>query len=270
LETTVEVRKTIQVVICGGGVIGACTAYFLSLRGIEVIVIERAEVAAAASGKAGGFLALDWCASTPLDALARQSFQLHAALPDRIAGDWGYRRMSAYSGLVVEERDARRHFPSELPWLSEGVIISHQPGPLSAARQRPAGALFRRGGCLGTAPVQKPLNHAPAASAGDLRAIFDRIGETGSTGFARAMMLAGHGSAFTERGSLASFAAGLPGMYRASAPDQGRKSRNRCKSRSSLCWKYWNLCTRHPISDHGGRGGSGHGDERGTTAHRRA
>jgi glycine/D-amino acid oxidase-like deaminating enzyme len=77
-----------RVAICGGGVIGACTACFLSLRGIEVIVIERAEVAAAASGKARGFLALDWCAGTPLDALARRSFQLHAALPHRVAGDW--------------------------------------------------------------------------------------------------------------------------------------------------------------------------------------
>ena len=47
------------------GVIGACAAYSLSLRGIEVIVIERAEVAAAASGKAGGFLGLNWCADTP-------------------------------------------------------------------------------------------------------------------------------------------------------------------------------------------------------------
>ena len=59
-----------RVVICGAGVIGACTAYFLSRRGIDVVVVERAEVAAAASGKAGGFLALDWCAGTPLDALA--------------------------------------------------------------------------------------------------------------------------------------------------------------------------------------------------------
>jgi hypothetical protein len=48
-------------------------------------------VAAAASGKAGGFLALDWCAGSPLDGLARRSFALHAALPDEIAGDWGYR-----------------------------------------------------------------------------------------------------------------------------------------------------------------------------------
>ena len=95
-----------RVVICGGGVIGACTAYFLSRRGIDVIVVEGTEVAAAASGKAGGFLALDWCAGSPLDALARRSFGLHAALPNEIAGDWGYRRMTAYSGFVVPERDA--------------------------------------------------------------------------------------------------------------------------------------------------------------------
>ena len=50
--------ETMHVVICGSGVIGACTAYFLSRRGIDVTVVERTEVAAAASGKAGGFLAL--------------------------------------------------------------------------------------------------------------------------------------------------------------------------------------------------------------------
>ena len=48
-----------RVVICGGGVIGACTAYFLSLRQVEVVVVERTGVACAASGKSGGFLALD-------------------------------------------------------------------------------------------------------------------------------------------------------------------------------------------------------------------
>ena len=117
-----------RVVICGGGVIGACTAYFLSRRGIDVIVVERTEVAAAASGKAGGFLALDWCAGCPLDALARRSFALHAELPGEIAGDWGYRRMTAYSGFVVPEADAWRHVPAKLAWLSDGVIIASQLG----------------------------------------------------------------------------------------------------------------------------------------------
>ena len=85
-------------------------------------------MAAAASGKAGGFLALDWCAGTPLDALARRSFALHAALPHEIAGDWGYRRMTAYSGFVVPERDARRHSPARLEWLSDGEIIEARLG----------------------------------------------------------------------------------------------------------------------------------------------
>jgi len=117
-----------RVVICGGGVIGACTAYFLRRRGIDVTVVERTEVAAAASGKAGGFLAWDWCAGTPLDALARRSFALHAQLPGEIAGDWGYRPMSAYGGFVASDGDARRETPSALGWLRDGVVITQRIG----------------------------------------------------------------------------------------------------------------------------------------------
>jgi glycine/D-amino acid oxidase-like deaminating enzyme len=48
-----------RIVICGGGAIGAAIAYFTSRRGAWPITIERHEVAGAASGKSGGFLALD-------------------------------------------------------------------------------------------------------------------------------------------------------------------------------------------------------------------
>jgi glycine/D-amino acid oxidase-like deaminating enzyme len=117
-----------RVVICGAGVIGACIAYFLSRRGIDVIVVERTGVAAAASGKAGGFLARDWCAGSPLDALARRSFELHAALPGEIAGDWGHRPMTAYSGFVVPDHHTRPLAPAALDWLGEGVMISGRIG----------------------------------------------------------------------------------------------------------------------------------------------
>jgi glycine/D-amino acid oxidase-like deaminating enzyme len=152
-----------RVVICGGGVIGACTGFFLAKRGVEVIVVERTAVANAASGKAGGFLALDWCAGTPLDALARRSFALHAALADELAGNWGYRPMSAYSGFVVPAHDRRRHAPSALDWLSKGVVIAGQlgapgttaivhpqkftTGMMGAAQSR--GATLRRGRVTG-------------------------------------------------------------------------------------------------------------------------
>lgn len=75
------------VVICGAGVIGAAVAYYLALRGVAATVIERCGVACAASGKAGGFLALDWCDNSPLAPLARKSFQLHADLAQTLGAD---------------------------------------------------------------------------------------------------------------------------------------------------------------------------------------
>ena len=117
-----------RVVICGGGVIGACTAYFLARRGVDVTVVERTGVACAASGKAGGYLALDWCTGSPLDALARRSFALHAELAGELADDLGYQRTNAYSGRIVRDRDARRHVPAALDWLSPGTLVTNLIG----------------------------------------------------------------------------------------------------------------------------------------------
>ena len=78
-----------RVLIVGGGVIGAAIAYFLSRRGAQAIVVERTDVACAASGKSGGFLALDWCDGTPLEPLARRSFALHARLAEEIGAGLG-------------------------------------------------------------------------------------------------------------------------------------------------------------------------------------
>ena len=127
-----------HVVICGGGVIGACTAYFLARRRVDVTVVERTEVACAASGKAGGFLALDWCVGSPLDALARRSFALHAELADALDNDWGHRRMNAYSGVIVRDSDARRRAPAKLDWLSPGTVITDRIGtPVTTASVHP-------------------------------------------------------------------------------------------------------------------------------------
>ena len=115
-----------RIVICGGGAIGAAIAYFLSRRGAQPIVIERHEVAGAASGKSGGFLALDWCRGSPLDRLARRSFALHAELADAHGNPWGYRRLETYGGHAVENGTARG--PGQRPWLSGRVAITGQLG----------------------------------------------------------------------------------------------------------------------------------------------
>src|SRR2546427_10074666 len=94
-----------HVVVCGAGVMGAAVSYFLASRGVAVTVVERSAVACAASGKSGGFLALDWCDGSPLEPLARVSFALHAKLPREVGTDYGYRRMDTFM-LVARERGA--------------------------------------------------------------------------------------------------------------------------------------------------------------------
>jgi glycine/D-amino acid oxidase-like deaminating enzyme len=113
-----------RVIVCGAGAIGASLAFFLARRGAEVEVVERTGVANAASGKSGGFLAFDWCDGTPLQALARRSFALHASLAKETAGDWGYRRMTAYGGFAsaidVLGADGGSH---TVEWLSDDVVV---------------------------------------------------------------------------------------------------------------------------------------------------
>ena len=125
-----------RVVICGGGVIGACTAYFLSLRQIETIVVERTGVACAASGKAGGFLALDWCDGSPLAALARRSFALHADLSIQHGGCWGYRRLGALD-VVAAGRDiiAARQRAGRPDWLGGRAVIRGRLGTAETTAQ---------------------------------------------------------------------------------------------------------------------------------------
>jgi glycine/D-amino acid oxidase-like deaminating enzyme len=125
-----------RIVICGGGAIGAAIAYFTSRRGARPIVIERHEVAGAASGKSGGFLALDWCAGSPLDRLARHSFKLHAELSSELGDPWGYRRLTTYSGYGANTGTARGS--GGRPWLAGGVAITGRLGsPESTAVVEP-------------------------------------------------------------------------------------------------------------------------------------
>lgn len=89
------------VVICGGGIIGAAIAYHLALKGVKAMVVERCWLACAASGKAGGFLARDWCDSYELGPLARKSFDMHMEMSKTFT-DCDYRRMDTYSVTFVE------------------------------------------------------------------------------------------------------------------------------------------------------------------------
>ena len=93
-----------RIVICGAGAIGASVAYFLARRGARPFVVDRAGPGAAASGRAAGFLAADWNAGTPLDALMRASFALHREIAEELGAErLGYRPMDALMTAAADE-----------------------------------------------------------------------------------------------------------------------------------------------------------------------
>lgn len=103
----------------GAGLQGAALAYYLTLRGVRPLVVERREVAAAASGKGGGFLARDWG-----DAVTRQlhkvSFGLHAELASTLDIK-SYRKIPVLSVTPGQ----RSQWTNDIcPWLDGDIADS--------------------------------------------------------------------------------------------------------------------------------------------------
>ena len=97
-----------HVVIAGAGVIGISTAFYLAQNhGIRTTLVDpTGTIAPAASGKAGGFLALDWNDGTFTQDLTRRSFALHQLLADQFGPDSiQYRRLTCAAISVVDPRN---------------------------------------------------------------------------------------------------------------------------------------------------------------------
>jgi glycine/D-amino acid oxidase-like deaminating enzyme len=160
------------VIVCGAGVVGASVAYFLARRGVRVTVVERSGVACAASGKSGGFLALDWCDGSPVGPLARASFALHADLARELGTDHGYRRMETFM-LAARERGGRPgdHRVPVPAWLDgEGTVIDALGSTETTAQVDPArftqallGAAEACGATLRLGVVEEVLRRGNAA-----------------------------------------------------------------------------------------------------------
>ncbi|CAI5523696.1 unnamed protein product [Closterium sp. Naga37s-1] len=133
--------KPLHAVVCGGGVIGACTAFYLAEKGVKVTVVEKCHVACAASGKAGGFLALDWC-SGPTGKLAQLSYRLHEQLAQQFGDCYGYRKVHTLSLQVAEPKNSsggQRTKNSTLPGWIDGPVrgVQTMGSPVTTAQVHP-------------------------------------------------------------------------------------------------------------------------------------
>ncbi|WFD35046.1 hypothetical protein MCUN1_001894 [Malassezia cuniculi] len=115
-----------QIVIVGGGIIGASVAYYLTQREscpAVTLVEATGQLAPGASGKAGGFLALDWHGMST-SSLASLSYRLHKELADANDGAnrWGYRQVETHQLSLDASRKPRR--APAIDWLNHNVFLT--------------------------------------------------------------------------------------------------------------------------------------------------
>jgi len=128
-----------HIVIIGGGIIGSSVAYYLthyphkdisSSSLFHITIVERDTPACGASGKAGGFLALDW-SQPKLESLSSLSYKLHTELALKFP-DIGYRKVNtlAVNATTIHLNKTKSHSKvlktkdSVSPWLNPSLVLS--------------------------------------------------------------------------------------------------------------------------------------------------
>jgi glycine oxidase len=134
-------NQSTDIVIVGAGVIGCAIAYFLRKAGIEVMVIEREEIAAESSGAAAGLITQlgGLGGPAPFTALMLESWsllaQLIAELEETSGVDIGYRQTGILRAVLseAEGEQMRKLVPVcqrmgiEMQWVSREEVLEMAP-----------------------------------------------------------------------------------------------------------------------------------------------
>src|ERR671910_3817495 len=95
IETTETLPPAADAVVIGGGIVGACTAYYLARRGISVALLEKGRIGAEQSSRNWG-----WCRQQNRDArelpMATKSLDLWQQFAADTGEDTGFRRCGLF------------------------------------------------------------------------------------------------------------------------------------------------------------------------------
>jgi len=135
LNTIAIVRRTADVVIIGGGIIGASIAYHLTRKGVRnVVVLERDRLGFGSTGKNAGGIRLQFSSEINVR-LSQRSLPRIERFAEEIGTDPQFRQVG-YLFLITEDRDVAPFERSLAMWSRMGVP-ARRVDPASAKELSP-------------------------------------------------------------------------------------------------------------------------------------
>ena len=105
MEKSSDQKIYTDILIIGGGVIGAASAYYLSKKGLKVTILEKSGIATGASGSCDGFLFLQSKKDKDIIYLTKSSLKSFPNLAEELSYDIEYENCG---GLVIFSENYRR------------------------------------------------------------------------------------------------------------------------------------------------------------------
>ena len=168
IETTPTLPKAADVVVIGGGVVGAFAAYHLARRGVGVALVEKGRIGAEQSSRNWG-----WCRQQNRDGrtlpLASRSLDLWSRLSAELGEDAGFRRCGL---LYLSEDEAEvARWAAWRDVAARSGVTTEVLGPAEAAARGAATTRRWKGGVFSPSDgIGDPARAAPVVARGVMAA----------------------------------------------------------------------------------------------------
>jgi sarcosine oxidase, subunit beta len=126
-------ERTAEIVIVGGGVIGASAAHHLAERGADVLLLERGAICSGETSRSGGFIQTHWDRRSEVRMIAK-SREVFQQFRERVGGDCGWVQ-NGYLHVTGPKREAAVRATHEM-LLAEG-LESHWLDPAALKALQP-------------------------------------------------------------------------------------------------------------------------------------